>query len=106
MSTEAAITAFRPRADDAAEELAARLRELAAAMRAQGVVTDREPWILRASDDSCLLVHEWISPQAARRAADNPAINDALARVEAVAERIPWGELEEAEELEATLEVL
>ncbi|HJL18352.1 MAG TPA: hypothetical protein RMH99_22000 [Sandaracinaceae bacterium LLY-WYZ-13_1] len=105
MSTEATLAAYRPRDADAADALPARLRGWWDAMRGQGVVTAREPWLLRSGDD-CLLVFEWVSPQAARRAQDNPAINEALAAVEALAERIPPGELEDADDLEATLEVV
>lgn len=106
MTTEATIAVYRPRNKEAADELPERLRELFRVMRDQGVATQRDPWLLRAEDGSCLLLHEWVSPQAARRAADNPAVNEALARVEAIAQRTPLGELDEASSEDTTLELL
>lgn len=103
--SEVSLTAWRARRASDGDALPTLLRELASMMRIMEVITDREPLVLRTPGDDCLLLVEWKSPQAARRAQDNPSINDALARVESVAERIPIGELEDADGLEASFEL-
>lgn len=103
--SEVWLTAWQPRRPDDRDALPTLLRELATMMRTMEVITDREPLVLRTPGDDCVLIVEWRSPQDARRAQDNPSINDALARVEAAAERIPLGELEDADVLDASFEI-
>jgi len=100
---EATIQAWRPREDDGDDEVVdRRLDALLGALSREKVISARPPWRLVAADGTRIVIFEWISPQGARRAQDNPAINERLSELELVAEQIPLGDLEEAEELDAS----
>ena len=103
MIREARLRAFRPRAE---AEVEPEVRGLAAALRDESALSPRAPWLLRAADGTVLLLVEWASPQAERRAEDNPRVNAAMADLEAVAEEIALDELDEASALVAAFESL
>ena len=72
------------------------------ALAQEKVITERPPWRLTAADGSRVVIFEWVSPQGARRAQDNPTINERMSELELVAEQVPLADLEEADELDAS----
>lgn len=82
------------------------MRALARTLREEAALSPRPEWLLRAGDGSVLLLVEWASPQAERRAEDNPRVNEAMADLEACAEELSLDELDEASALVAAFESL
>jgi hypothetical protein len=107
MAAELAVVAYRARGEAQEDALAEALRGLFAQLVAEGMLTDRPPLLLRSGlDGTLLLLMQWRSPQEERRAQDAPAVNAAYARLEELAEAVTLGELEEAESLQPTFELL
>lgn len=76
------------------------LHELARAhvprLRAEGLVTDREPIIAVAADGTVVEVFEWVSEDAIAAAHTNPAVRAMWEEYRAVSTYIPIGEVVEA----------
>jgi hypothetical protein len=67
------IAAYRPRAGKA-ERLLELVKEHLPILRAQGLATERPPYVMRAADGTLVEVFEWQSDEAARQAHNNPAV--------------------------------
>jgi hypothetical protein len=73
MSAQIVFAMYRPnRGKDT--ELRGLIARHVPALRKLGLVTKRDPLLLRASDGSYIEVFEWISNEAARRAHEHPEI--------------------------------
>lgn len=70
---EFVIALYRPLPGKAAELLEL-VRQHHPTLLGQGLVTDRPPYLLRASDGSLLEVFEWVSAEAADAAHDDPVV--------------------------------
>lgn len=79
------IACYRPKKGKG-EELLALVREHVLCLREVGLVTDRAPVTMRASDGTVLEVFEWASPGAIDRAHTDPAVQDLWRRFDEVAE--------------------
>lgn len=92
------IACYRPRAGRESE-----LRDLARIhvprLRAEGLVTDREPIIAVAADGTIVEVFEWISEAAIAAAHTNPAVRALWEEYEDVVTYVPIGEVAEAASL-------
>lgn len=53
-------------------------------LRAQGLVTERAPIVMRAADGTIVEIFEWVSQEAIAGAHNNPAVLDLWKRFEAV----------------------
>jgi hypothetical protein len=71
----------RPGCEDALLEL---VRNHLPPLRAQGLVTDRNPIVMRAADGTIVEIFEWVSKEAIAGAHKNPAVVDLWKRFEAV----------------------
>jgi hypothetical protein len=63
--------------------LAELVRDHLPPLRAEGLVTDREPIVMRAADGTIVEVFEWVSREAIAGAHKNPAVLDLWKRFEA-----------------------
>jgi hypothetical protein len=52
-------------------------------LRAQGLVTERAPIVMRAADGTIIEIFEWVSQEAIAGAHNNPAVLDLWKRFEA-----------------------
>jgi hypothetical protein len=71
----------RPGCDEALLEL---VRGHLPALRAEGLVTDRVPIVMRTAEGTIVEVFEWISKEAIAGAHSNPVVLDLWKRFEAV----------------------
>lgn len=53
-------------------------------LRAQGLVTERAPMVMRTADGTIIEIFEWVSKEAVAGAHSNPAVLDLWKRFEAV----------------------
>lgn len=89
------IVAYRPLAGQAAR-LEALVAGHHAALRAEGLVTERLPWRLRAADGTLVEVFEWASAEAIERAHANPVVLALWERFDACCTYVPLAALPEA----------
>jgi len=68
-----AIVAFRP-LPGKEDKLMAVTKDHLPILRSQGLVTDRESYVMRASDGTIIEVFEWKSSKAIEEAHKNPAV--------------------------------
>ena len=71
----------RPGSEDA---LLALVREHQRPLRAEGLVTDRAPIVMRTTNGTIVEIFEWTSPEAIAGAHHNPVVLDLWKRFEAV----------------------
>jgi len=71
----------RPGCEEALLEL---VRNHLPPLRAQGLVTERTPIVMRTADGTIVEVFEWVSQEAIAGAHHNPAVLDLWKRFEAV----------------------
>lgn len=69
------------------------------ALQAQGLVTERAPYAMKAADGSVVEVFEWRSKQAIEQAHRNPAVLGLWAEFEAVCEYRSLSALAEAQQM-------
>jgi quinol monooxygenase YgiN len=93
-----AIVGYKPKPGkaDALRELA---RGHVARLRAEGLVTAREPIIMEASDGTVVEVFEWESKQAIESAHGNPVVQAMWQEYAEVCDYIPVASIEEAKQL-------
>jgi hypothetical protein len=80
-------------------ELEAAVRDHIEVLRAEGLVTDRQPIVMRAADGTLVEVFEWSSQEAIEAAHDNQAVLALWKRFESVCTYERIGQLAEANEL-------
>jgi hypothetical protein len=97
------IVAFRPRPgrQQALESLIRRHDQL---LRAEGLVSDRRPTLMRAADGTMVQLLEWVVPVETIRGA--PVLRSMRAEFEAVAEFVPLADVPEARQLFADFEAV
>ncbi len=88
----------------------AQLNELLAShvstLRREGLVTDREPVLMRAADGTVVEVFEWVSSEAIQAAHNNLAVQKMWQDYEAVCDYVPIAGLAEAAQLFSEFEAL
>jgi quinol monooxygenase YgiN len=97
------IVAYTPKVGREAELLAAVRRHLDV-LRAEGLVTDRAPYVLRTAGGAVVEVFEWRSADAIQRAHATPAVQALWAEFAAACEYTPLAQLPEAQQLFAEFE--
>jgi quinol monooxygenase YgiN len=97
------IVAYRPRPGKEAILLDLTRRHVPL-LRAQGLATDRPPWVMRAADGTIVEVFEWTSQAAIDAAHANPAVAQMWKLYAEACEYIPLKDLKEAAGLFAAFE--
>ncbi len=97
------IAAYKPRAGKEALLLAAVEKHMRI-LRAEGLVTDRPAYVMRAADGTLVEVFEWRSRDAIEEAHKNAAVNALWAELGAVSEYTPLAKLPESSNLFAEFE--
>jgi Antibiotic biosynthesis monooxygenase len=97
------IAAYRPKpgGEDALLELT---REHVGVLRAEGLVTERPAYAMRAADGTIVEVFEWKSPEAIAAAHQNPQVLSMWGRYAQACEYVPLTSLKEAHEMFAEFE--
>jgi quinol monooxygenase YgiN len=97
------IVAYRPKPGKE-RELLEIVRQRVPTLRAEGLVSDRAPTIMRARDGTIIEVSEWKSREAIDAAHKNPGVLALWDRFFGVCDCIPLRNLAEAEEMFAGFE--
>ena len=92
------IAVYRPKPGKA-EALRRLIVDHVATLRAQQLVTDREPITMQAADGTIVEVFEWASKQAIDSAHSNPAVQAMWQAHAEVCDYVPVGEVPEAAQL-------
>lgn len=92
------IVAYRPKAGKE-QELLELVRSRVPALRKEGLVTDREPTIMRAKDGTIVEVSEWKSREAIDAAHNNPNVLAMWQKFFALCDCVPLNTLAEAQEM-------
>lgn len=81
------------------EDLKALLKTHVSRLKAESLVTDREPILMQAQDGTIIEVFEWLSEEAIEKAHSNAAVQKMWAEFAEVCEYIPVGNVPEASQL-------
>ncbi len=103
MSGVVVIVAYRPKPGKE-NELVDLVRGRVPTLRKEGLVTDRAPTIMRASDGTIIEVSEWKSREAIDAAHKNPNVLAMWNKFFALCDCVPLKSLAEAEEMFAGFE--
>ncbi len=103
MSGVVVIVAYRPKPGKK-NELVDLVRGRVPTLRKEGLVTDRPPTIMRASDGTIIEVSEWKSREAIDAAHKNPNVLAMWNKFFALCDCVPLKSLAEAEEMFAGFE--
>jgi quinol monooxygenase YgiN len=99
------IVAYRPKPGKE-HELAAAVQKHLHVLRAEELVTEQPPSVMRASDGTLLEVFEWRSSDAIVRAHHNPAIQALWGEFAEVCEYVPLASVHEAGQMFAEFEAV
>ena len=97
------IVAYRPKPGNDAELLAL-VRSRVPTLREEGLVTDREPMIMRAKDGTIIEVSEWKSREAIDAAHKNPNVLAMWEKFFTLCDCVPLMSLAESKEMFAGFE--
>ena len=97
------IVCYRPKPGKEAQLLEL-TRQHIPILRAQGLVTDREPYLMRAADGTLVEVFEWKSADAIEAAHANPEVGKLWQRYADLCDYVKLGDLAETRELFANFE--
>ncbi len=100
------IVAYKPKPGMTSDEVLAIVRRRMPLLRAEGLVTDRVPVIMRGRDGTITEVSEWKSQAAIEAAHKNPNVLALWNEMFAVIDCVPLKTLPEAEEMFAGFEPL
>ena len=99
------IVAYRPKPGKEAELLEF-VRNRVPTLRKEGLVTDREPIIMRTRDRMIIEISEWKSQEAIDAAHKNPNVLEMWKKFFAICDCVPFRTLAEAEEMFPNFEPL
>ena len=103
MSGVCAIVAYRPKPGKG-DEVLALVRSRVPNLRQEGLVTDRQPVMMRSRDGTIIEVSEWKSREAIDAAHKNPNVLAMWNKFFAVCDCVPLNTLAEAQEMFAGFE--
>jgi quinol monooxygenase YgiN len=92
------IVAYKPKPGKA-EALKELTKTHVNRLKAEGLVTDRKPVIMEASDGTIIEVFEWLSANAIKQAHANPAVHQMWAEYAEVSDYVPLNTLNETGDL-------
>lgn len=99
------IAVYRPRAGREQQLLDAVGRH-AGVLRAEGLISERPPYAMRAADGTVIEVFEWLSTAAIERAHSSPAVQSLWAEFGAACEYVPIAAVPEAQQVFSEFEAL
>ena len=99
------IAVYKPKANCDAQLMAA-VRKHAGVLRAEGLITERPAYAMRAADGTVLEVFEWRSPQTIEQAHHNAAVQALWEEFGAACDYVPLAGLAEAQQPFAEFEAL
>ena len=105
MSNVIVIVAYRPRPGKETE-LVKLVRNRVPTLCKEGLVTDRDPIIIRAHDGTIIEVSEWKSQEAIEAAHKNPNVLAMWEKFSAICDCVPFKTLAEAEKMFPNFEPL
>jgi hypothetical protein len=83
MLSSISVACYRPK-PGCEEALIVEVRNHLPPLRAQGLVTERSPIVMRAQDGTVIEIFEWVSQEAIAGAHSNPVVLEVWKRFEAV----------------------
>jgi hypothetical protein len=83
MLSSISVACYRPK-PGCEEALLAEVRDHLPPLRAQGLVTERLPIVMRAQDGTIIEIFEWVSQESIADAHSNPVVLEVWKRFEAV----------------------
>lgn len=89
------IVAYKPKPGKA-EALKELTKTHVPRLRAEGLVTDRDPVIVETADGTIIEVFEWLSAEAIEKAHANPVVHQLWAEYAEVCDYVPLNSLSEA----------
>ena len=92
------IAAYKPKPGREAE-LEKLMETHVPTLRSQGLVTEREPIIMRADDGTIVEVFEWLSKEAIEEAHKNATVLDMWQKYAEVSDYVPVSQLSESQQL-------
>jgi quinol monooxygenase YgiN len=95
-STSIAMALYRPHPGKE-EELREILQSHIPTLRAEGLITKREPIIMQAEDGTIIEIFEWQSREAKDKAHNSPNVMSIWNKISSVAEVVSLSTLKEAE---------
>ncbi len=99
------IVAFKPKPGEEAA-LAAAIEKHYRVLRAENLVTDKAPYLMRAENGVVLEVFEWLSADAIAQAHTNPAVQALWREFEGACDYVPLSSLGEAQQLFAEFDAI
>jgi len=99
------IAVYRPKAGRAQQLLDVVARH-AGVLRAEGLISERPAYAMRAADGTVIEVFEWLSTAAIERAHSNPAVRALWAEFDAACDYVPIAGLPEAQHIFSEFEAL
>ena len=99
------IVAYKPKPGKE-PELRKAVEKHLAVLRAEGLATDRAPFVMRAADGTILEVFEWRSAEAIQAAHTNPAVQALWGEFGAACDYVPLATLHEASQMFAEFDGL
>ena len=105
MSNVIVIVAYRPRPGKETE-LVKLVRNRVPTLCKEGLVTDRDPIIMRAHDGTIIEVSEWKSQEAIEAAHKNPNVLAMWEKFFAICDCVPFKTLAETEKMFPNFELL
>lgn len=99
------IACYRPHEGKEAE-LMERMREHMPVLRAEGLITERPPAVMRAADGAIVEVFEWKSAQAVESAHTNPNVLALWDRFGKCCDFVRLADLQEAQEMFPNFEAM
>ncbi len=99
------IASYRPR-EGCEQQLHEIVREHLPVLRVEGLVTDREPYVMQARDGTVVEVFEWKSAQAIEEAHHNETVRKMWDRFNEVCDCVRLRDLAESDDLLAGFEPL
>ena len=88
------------------EQLLAAVRKHYGVLRAENLVSDKPPHVMRAGDGTIVEVFEWLSSEAVERAHANAAVRALWAEFDAACDSVPIGRLAESQQMFSEFESL
>jgi hypothetical protein len=104
MTAICVIVAYRPKTATSATKLLTLVRSRVPTLRKEGLVTDREPVIMRAKDGTIIEVSEWKSREAIEAAHKNSNVLAMWEKFFELCDCVPLNSLAEAKEMFAGFE--
>jgi hypothetical protein len=99
------IAVYRPRPGMERRLLAA-VEKHAPVLRAEGLITGRPPYVMRAADGTLIEVFEWQSPAAIERAHANPAVQSLWAEFGEACDYVPIASVAESQRVFSEFEAV